>query len=182
MSTHGTTPEPPEDDTPETDDVDPRHLAPLVVDASSLHAHIDTLSAALHRYVDLAVGARAEFDAATVEDDPRIEAAEDEIGRLNAAISEAFETDLGLVSGHTTEAWESDDADDLDDVTPGATLVDISLTLAPGPLLTGADPLERALEIIEDAADEVTAALEAAGYTVDGWSVSRDLDIDDEDD
>lgn len=163
------------------DDVDPKHLAPLVVDPAALHAHVEALTAALHRYVDLAVGARAEFDAATVEDDPRIEAAEDEIGRLNAAVSEAFETELGLVSGHTTEAWESDDADMLDDDELG-TLVELTLTVSPGPLMTGDDPLEHALEIVEDAADQVTSALEDAGYTVDGWSVSRELDIDDDED
>ncbi|QIK82962.1 hypothetical protein [Sanguibacter sp. HDW7] len=163
------------------DDVDPKHLAPLVVDPAALHAHVDALTAALHRYVDLAVGARAEFDAATVEDDPRIEAAEDEIGRLNAAVSEAFETELGLVSGHTTETWESDDVDLVDDAEHG-TLVELTLTVSPGPLMSGDDPLAHALEIVEDAADQVTSALEGAGYQVDGWSVSRELDIDDDED
>lgn len=157
-------------------DVDPKHLAPLVVDPAALHARVDELTAALHRYVDLAVGARAEFDAATVEDDPRIEAAEDEIGRLNAAVSEAFETELGLVSGHTTESWESDDLDDLDDDL--GTLLELTFTVSPGPLTTGDDPLDRALEIVEGAAEHVTTALEDAGYTVDGWSVSRDINLD----
>lgn len=165
------------DEDSDLDDVDPKHLAPLVVDSTALHARVDELTAALHRYVDLAVGARAEFDAATVEDDPRIEAAEDEIGRLNAAVSEAFESELGLVSGHTTESWESDGLDDLDDDDLG-TLVELTFTVSPGPLTTGDDPLERALEIVEDAADQVTNALEDAGYTVDGWSVSRDINLD----
>lgn len=171
------------DEDSDLDDVDPKHLAPLVVDSTALHSRVDELTAALHRYVDLAVGARAEFDAATVEDDPRIEAAEDEIGRLNAAVSDAFESELGLVSGHTTESWESDGLDDLDDDDLG-TLVELTFTVSPGPLTTGDDPLERALEIVEDAADQVTNALEDAGYTVDGWSVSRDinLDLDDDDD
>lgn len=171
----------PDDDLDDLHDVDPKHLAPLVVDSTALHARVDELTAALHRYVDLAVGARAEFDAATVEDDPRIEAAEDEIGRLNAAVSEAFESELGLVSGHTTESWESDDLDDLDDDDLG-TLVELTFTVSPGPLTTGDDPLERALEIVEDAADQVTTALEDAGYTVDGWSVSRDINLDLDDD
>jgi len=162
-------------------DVDPKHRAPLVVDPAALHAHVDALTAALHRYVDLAVGARAEFDAATVEDDPRIEAAEDEIGRLNAAVSAAFESELGLVSGHTTETWESDDLDDDDEASAG-TLVELALTVVPGPLATGDDPYERALELVEDAADRLTSTLEDAGYTVDGWSVSRELDLDLDDD
>ena len=169
------------DEDSDPDDVDPKHLAPLVVDSTALHSRVDELTAALHRYVDLAVGARAEFDAATVEDDPRIEAAEDEIGRLNAAVSEAFESELGLVSGHTTESWESDGLDDLDDDDLG-TLVELTFTVSPGPLTTGEDPLERALEIVEDAADQVTNALEDAGYTVDGWSVSRDINLDLDDD
>lgn len=169
------------DEDSDLDDVDPKHLAPLVVDSTALHSRVDELTAALHRYVDLAVGARAEFDAATVEDDPRIEAAEDEIGRLNAAVSEAFESELGLVSGHTTESWESDGLDDLDDDDLG-TLVELTFTVSPGPLTTGDDPLERALEIVEDAADQVTNALEDAGYTVDGWSVSRDINLDLDDD
>lgn len=170
------------DEDSDVDDVDPKHLTPLVVDSTALHARVDELTAALHRYVDLAVGARAEFDAATVEDDPRIEAAEDEIGRLNAAVSEAFESELGLVSGHTTESWESDGLDDLDDDDDLGTLVELTFTVSPGPLTTGDDPLERALEIVEDAADQVTNALEDAGYTVDGWSVSRDINLDLDDD
>ncbi|MGP7960544.1 hypothetical protein ACTVCO_06990 [Sanguibacter sp. A247] len=188
MNINDATPQTPDDNGPDADDVDPAHLAPLVFDASELHAHIESLTAALHRYVDLAVGARAEFDAATVEVDPRIEAAEDEIGLINAEISRIFDADLGLVSGHTTEAWDGRevpfllDEDDDDEDTPGATVIDISLTVAPGPLHTGADPLERALEIVENAADDVTATLEDAGYTVDGWSVSRELADDDEDD
>lgn len=168
-----------EDD--DEDDIDPKHLAPLVVDASGLHAHVDALTTALHRYVDLAVGARAEFDAATVEDDPRIEAAEEEIGRLNAAVSEAFEVELGLISGHTTETWESDDLDDDED--EGGTLLELTFTVNPGPGASGDDPLERALEIVEEAAEQVTNTLEDAGFLVEGWSVSRelDLDVDDED-
>lgn len=89
------------------DDVDPRHRAPLVVDATPLHALVDELSALMHSYVSTAVGVRAEFDAATAEDDPRVGDLEDRIARLNTRLGEAFEQQLGLVSGHTAESWRT---------------------------------------------------------------------------
>ena len=42
------------------------------VDSTALHALVDELSAALHSYVDTAVGVRAEFGATEADEDPRI--------------------------------------------------------------------------------------------------------------
>lgn len=164
------------------DDIDPRHLAPLVVDAQPLHELVTTLTAALHDYVDTAVGVRAEFDSATAEDDPRMEVVEDRIAQINSALAEAFEKQLGLVSGHTTEAWDEDDADDDEDVDDdGTATFELSFTVAPTELV--APDIDAAFAVVESAGEDAVRRLYASGFEVREWGVSRDLfeDVDDDD-
>lgn len=181
MSTDPTAFDPHDGDEEETD---PRHLAPLEVDPAPLHAMVDELTACLHRYVDTAVGIRAEFASATAEDDPRIEAVEEEIARLNAAISERFETDLGLVSGHTIEAWEEDEEsdDDADDEhEDGAVVFDMEFLVAPG--IEGTEErLDEAFSILEEGGNTIASSLIGAGFTVRQWELSRDAVYGDDDD
>lgn len=163
-----------EDD--EDDDVDPRHRAPLVVDATPLHALVDELSALMHSYVSTAVGVRAEFDAATAEDDPRVGDLEDRIARLNTRLGEAFEQQLGLVSGHTAESWEDDDEDDEDENDESGTF---ELTF----VVDLDDDLDHdaQLELVENLGTATADQLEAAGLDVQHWGVAY-LGDEDEDD
>jgi len=159
------------------DDVDPRHRAPLVVDAAPLHALVDELNELLHSYVGTAVGVRAEFDAATAEDDPRVGDLEDRIGALNTRLSEAFEQQLGLVSGHTNESWDDDeDEDDEDDDESGT--FELSFVVD----VDGALDHEARFTLVDSVGAATADQLEAAGLDVQHWGVSflGDEDEDDE--
>jgi len=159
------------------DDVDPRHRAPLVVDAAPLHALVDELSELLHSYVGTAVGVRAEFDAATAEDDPRVGDLEDRIGALNTRLSEAFEQQLGLVSGHTNESWDDDEDDQDEDDDEGGTF-ELSFVVD----VDGALDHEARFTLVDSVGAATADQLEAAGLDVQHWGVSflGDEDEDDE--
>lgn len=177
-----------EDTTPPSapdEDSDPRHHAPLVVDAAPLHALVDELGALLHEYVDTAVGVRAEFDAPTAEDDPRVEVVEDRIARLNTAIMEAFEERLGLVSGHTAESWEDEDEDEDtgagadDDDADGPPVFELSFVLT----VADADGRDHdeLFQVVDTVGTTMVEQLADTGLEVREWGVSYASAEDDED-
>ena len=170
------------DDALDEDDegVDPRHGAPLVVDAAPLHALVDELGELLHSYVSTAVGVRAEFDAATAEDDPRVGDLEDRIGKLNSRLSEAFEEQLGLVSGHTSESWDDEDDEDDDEDADESGAFELSFVVD----VDGALSDEARFAVVDSVGAATADQLAAAGLDVQHWSVtfvaSEDDDEDDE--
>lgn len=150
--------------------IDPKHLSPSRYDPAELHALVDDLATALHGYVDVAAGIRAEFDAATAQDDPRIEAVEDRLGQINAEISRRFEEDLGILSGHTAEVWVDldDDETEDDDLTDGA-VYEMGFIVAPR-----ADAeYEDAFNLIESGGERIVRDLFEAGFEVQEWGTSR---------
>ena len=159
------------------DDVDLRHRAPLIVDAAPLHALVDELTTLLHGYVDTAVGVRAEFDAATAEDDPRVEDVEDRIARLNNRLGEAFEKELGLVSGHTGEAWDDEDADDDEDEDEDG-VYELSFTVS----IDDDRDHDETMDLIDGVGSATVDQLEAAGLAVQHWGVAYMDTEEDEDD
>lgn len=167
------------DDVPADDardeQTDDRGERPLVVDPASLHTLVDELSAALHAYVDVAAGVRAEFDAETADDDPRVELAEAAVQRLNTAFDERFESDLGMTSAHTSYSW--DDAEDEDDDTEYESL---QLEMMLGRAGHTEDDLDEALELLDEAAQSLAQQLESRGFEVPQWACSHERYLDED--
>lgn len=161
-----------------------RDSAPLLVDASPLHALVDQLSAALHAYVDTAVGVRSEFDAETADDDPRVEVAEQLVEQFNTAFDTAFEDSLGMVCGHTGLSWDEedgDDEDDLDELTdPNLWQFELNAdaTRSASPDVSVQD----ALSALKEQFESFLRGLEPLGYETTDWYCAADLIDDDSDD
>ena len=161
--------------------------APLTdVDPAGLHAAVDSLAAALHEYVDAAVGVRAEFGSTEADEDPRILALEARVGLLNAALYDQIHDRLGMHSDLTGMTWQEDEGG-LDD---GAASEDdetdtfhVGLVVLRTPA-AGDRTLDSALDIVESGAGELTQALAEAGFEVAEWGVARGSHVDfgDEDD
>ena len=162
--------------TPETEPDDDRSGRPLVVNAAALHALVDEMSRALHSYVDVAVGVRAEFDAETADDDPRVELAEAAIERLNTAFDEQFESDLGMTSAHTSYAWDEESEDEEDDSEYESLQLEMMLERAGH---TDAE-LDEALELLDTAAQSLAQMLESRGFEVPQWACSHERYLDDD--
>ncbi len=155
----------------DVDDVDPKHLSPLNVDPQGLHGLIDKLTQALHEYVDVAVGIRAEFDAATSEDDPRIDAVEDRVGEINAEISERFEAELGLISAHTNEMWDGDaEEDDVEIESLSGSVFEMGFLVVP---TTATASVDNAFALVESGGQRIADHLAAIGFEVQEWGASR---------
>lgn len=157
------------------EDVDPRHLSPLDIDAAGLHGLIEDLTRALHEYVDVAVGIRAEFDAATAEDDPRIDAVEDQVGKINAQISERFEAELGFISSHTNEMWDSDGEEHDAHVIEGfetltGSVFEMGFLVVPA---SSAASIDSAFALVESGGERIAHELAEAGFEVQEWAASR---------
>jgi len=148
------------------------------VDAAPLHAAVDSLAAALHHYVDSAVGVRAEFGAAESDDDPRILLLENRVGQLNAQLFDALHDALGMHPDLTSSVWEPQDGHDLEgahDVPEGyeqAELFYLGFMVA-APPDTAAMTLDGAIDVLDEAGQGVTAAFADAGYEVVEWAASR---------
>ncbi|MGO1317143.1 MAG: hypothetical protein ACTMIR_08930 [Cellulomonadaceae bacterium] len=146
----------------------------MVPRTAGLHAAAAELAEALHRYVDVTAGARAEFDAGTAQDDPRVEEVELRIARLNARFAEAFENELGVVSGHTIESWDAGDPDEDADADLDAEPEDASTTLMLGFTLTGTPaPMQETLDIVWAGGARIVGDLVEAGYEVREWETSH---------
>ncbi len=157
----------------DVDDVDPKHLAPLHIDADGLHQLINDLTGALHEYIDVAVGIRAEFDAATSEDDPRIDAVEDRVGEINAQIADRFESELGFVSAHTNEMWDADteQEDPTDDVESlSGSVFEMGFLVVP---TSSTASVDSAFALVESGGQRIADHLAAIGFEVQEWGASR---------
>lgn len=165
--------------------------APLPgTDAAPLHAAVDALAAALHEYVDTAVGVRAEFGAAESDDDPRVLSLENRIGQHNAMLFDALHDSLGMHPDLTSSVWEpAEDAAHDHDIPDGfepAEVFYLGFLVAAPP--EGVDmTLDGVITVLDEAGEDVTAAFADAGYEVVEWAASRGEapgfgDDDDEDD
>ncbi|GAA2245504.1 hypothetical protein GCM10010401_18640 [Rarobacter faecitabidus] len=151
------------------------------MDATELHRRVDELSAELHRYVETAVGVRSEFDAATADDDPRVEAAESAVERANTAFDTAFEETLGMVCSHTGFADEDDEDTEGDEDSHDS--ITLELTFDPAPDTSGVRAaIAQAMDDLDEFAHALSARLEARGVTVSHWACIHESYADEDDD
>lgn len=159
------------------------NATPLAVDPGPLHALVDQITAALHAYVDVAAGVRAEFDADTADDDPRVEAAEQRIERLNTTFDDVFETTLGMTSGHTGYWWDEDEEeeDDVEDSPHEA--LHLEMLVERGEHADEA--FDDVLTLLDESAQQLAQTLEERGFVVPQWACGHERyvdSVDDEDD
>jgi hypothetical protein len=157
--------------------------APLTADATDaaeLHAAVDALADALHDYVDGAVGVRSEFGASDSDDDPRVLALENKVGRLNADLFDAIHAALGMHPDLTSSVWEPGAGGAEGEAGPvagqrvTAELFFLGFMVATPP--TSADmTLEGVIDVLDTAGEGVTEHMASAGYQVVEWAASRGL-------
>ena len=82
------------------------------VDPTALHGVVDKMAAALHSYVETAVGVRAEFGAHEADEDPRVLALESQVGTLNAQLYDLLHETLGVHADLTGMTWDEDEHDE----------------------------------------------------------------------
>ncbi|WP_125774158.1 hypothetical protein [Antribacter gilvus] len=149
--------------------------APMgAVDPEPMHRAVDALASTLHEYVKAAVGVRAEFGASEADEDPRILALEDRIGRLNASLFDTLHDALGMHPDLTSSVWEPEggEAVDLDDHTHPTDAEAFYL----GFLVTasGADAtIDGVIDLLDAAGEGVAEQLHEGGYDVVEWAASR---------
>lgn len=162
---------------------------PLVgVDAEQLHASVDRLAAALHRYVDTAVGVRSEFGAHEADEDPRVLSIEHEVGGLNAELYDLLHTRLGMHADLTGMSWGDEDETD-EDAAPSDEVLDsfhLGFVVGPGPAASDRS-LDSVLDVLDSSGADIAQTLVDAGFEVTEWGVSRgapvlfeEVDEDDE--
>ncbi|WP_456845639.1 hypothetical protein [Cellulomonas sp. P5_C6] len=171
---------------------DPAHgPEPLVgVDPADLHAAVAALATALHGYVDVAVGVRAEFGSTEADEDPRVLALESEIGGLNAKLYDLLHERLGLHADLTGMSWGDDEHGDADAPPSDAEIDTFHLGFVVGPPPGTSDlSLDSVLDLVEQGGAELAQHLVDAGFEVGEWGVSRGAAVafeedepDDEDD
>ncbi|QCB95400.1 hypothetical protein E5225_12830 [Cellulomonas shaoxiangyii] len=153
------------------------------VDATDLHAAVDALSAALHAYVETAVGVRAEFGAREADEDPRVLALEARVGGLNAGLYDLLHSRLGLHADLTGMTWD-DRPDPAAEPGERDTFHLGFVVELPGGVtdLT----LESVLDVVDDGGAQITQTLVDRGFVVGEWGAGRGapvlLDDDDEED
>jgi hypothetical protein len=177
-----------------------------------LHTLVDEYTRALHHYVDVAAGVRAESSGpAEAGEDPRLEVAAREAALAMGRLEDACTSGLGLTAD-VGMAWVEDTVEgtapdvlspeepvgedaavvhpDDEDLVADAFHLHFAVLAALGP---GGDPLDGVLEVVEEAGYEVVTRLEEAGYEVPEFGISRgdpepfdflagEPDEDDEDD
>jgi hypothetical protein len=156
------------------------------VDAAELHAAVEQLSAALHGYVDTAVGVRAEFGAHEADEDPRVLSLEGDIGALNARLYDLLHDQLGMHADLTGMSWGDEEETDAD-APPVPDAVDtFHLGFVVGPQAAASDmSLDSVLDLIDSGGADIAQHLVDAGFTVSEWGVSRGAPVmfeEDEDD
>lgn len=156
------------------------------VESADLHAVVDQLAAALHGYVDTAVGVRAEFGSTEADEDPRILALESEIGGLNASLYDLLHDRLGLHADLTGMSWGDED-EDADALAEPLEVDTFHLGFLIGPPVGTSDlSLDSVLDLVEQGGSDLAGRLVEAGFVVDGWGASRgapfDFDEDDDED
>jgi hypothetical protein len=165
--------------------------APLgAVDPAPMHAAVDALAAALHEYVEAAVGVRAEFGAHEADEDPRILALEQRVGANNARLFDTLHDALGMHPDLTSSVWEPDQGEpgsDAADAAPRDTVAEeffLGFVVAP-PAGTADVGLEDVVSLLDDAGSAVVQRLVESGFDVVEWTASRGDafdDLDDDDD
>ncbi|MDM7830859.1 hypothetical protein [Cellulomonas edaphi] len=157
------------------------------VDATELHAAVEALAAALHSYVDTAVGVRAEFGAQEADEDPRILSLESEIGALNATLYDGLHATLGLHADLTGMSWGDEDEGDVDaaPVEPDVETFHVGFVVTRGSA-AGDRTLDSVLDVVEEGGATIAQAVVDSGFDVHEWGVSRgapvlfDEDADDD--
>jgi len=147
---------------------------PLEVNASPIHQSVDALAAALHEYVDTAIGVRAEFGAADADGDPRLLALEHSVGTLNAALFDELHDRLGVHPDLTCSVWVGDS--DEDEAPPVGERVAEEFflgLLVEEPDETTEMTLDGAVDLMDEAGAWVTSKLAEAGYNIVEWAVTR---------
>jgi hypothetical protein len=152
-----------------------RPLGP--VDARELHAAVDRLAAALHTYVDTAVGVRSEFGATEADEDPRVLALESRIGTMNAELYDRVHEVLGMHADLTTLAWDGDPEHD-DDAPAGSGTASAAeafhLGFVVGPPSGPSDlTMDSVLDLLDSGGEELVTRLVEAGFEVVEWATSR---------
>ncbi|WP_029290978.1 hypothetical protein [Cellulomonas sp. HZM] len=164
--------------------------APLTgVDAADLHGAVDALTAALHSYVDTAVGVRAEFGSSEADEDPRILSLEAEIGSLNAGLYDLLHERLGMHADLTGMSWGDEDEGDEDsvDVEPDVETFHVGFVVS-RTAAAGDRTLDSVLDVVEAGGGDIAQAVVDSGFDVHEWGVSRgapvlfEADEDEEDD
>ena len=135
---------------------------------------VDQLAAALHGYVDTAVGVRAEFGSTEADEDPRILALESEVGSLNARLYDLLHERLGLHADLTGMSWGDEDEGDADGLPEPLEVDTFHLGFLVGPPAGTSDlSLDSVLDLVEQGGSELADRLVEAGFVVDGWGASR---------
>ena len=141
------------------------------VDPSRLHAVVDELSAALHGYVDTAVGVRAEFGSTEADEDPRILAIEAKVGTLNARLYDLIHDTLGLHADLTGMSWDDEEPEGPSDDEEVDTF---HLGIVVGPPQNASDlTLDSVLDMIDTGGADLAHTLQEAGFEVIEWGAAR---------
>ena len=156
------------------------------VDSTAMHAVVDDLAASLHRYVDTAVGVRAEFGATEADEDPRILALEATVGTLNARLYDLVHETLGLHADLTGISWDDEEPEGPAEEGEVDTF---HLGFVVGPPQAASDlTLDSVLDMIDTGGAELARTLQEAGFDVVEWGAARGApvhfgedDVDDED-
>ncbi|GIG40349.1 hypothetical protein [Cellulomonas phragmiteti] len=175
-----------QDEHPDEHDPASHGREPLTgVDAGDLRATVDELSAALHAYVETAVGVRAEFGAREADEDPRVLALEARVGGLNARLYDLLHARLGLHADLTGMTWDDGDADADSPVEPGAhDTFHLGFVVELPPTLSDLT-LDAVIDLVDDGGAQIAHALTERGYVVGEWGAGRGAPVlleDDEDD
>lgn len=152
------------------------------VDTAALHATVDTLTTALHEYVDTAAGVRAEFGASEADEDPRVLALEAQVSNLNARLYDLLHESLGMHSELTGMTWEDESEpasepsgdEDTDEFHLGFV---VSVPIGPAD-----QSIDAVLGIVDSGGAEIVERLLEGGYTVEGWGASRGAPVTFDDD
>jgi len=152
---------------------------PLVgVDGADLHRCADELAAAMHEYLETALGVRAEFGAHEADEDPRVLALEARVGALNAELYDLVHSTLGLHADLTSMAWDADEHEhspaDLDAAPESDTAEAFHLGFVVGPPNGTSDvTMDSVLDLLDQGGEELVARLVDAGFDVVEWATSR---------
>ncbi|GIG26030.1 hypothetical protein [Cellulomonas denverensis] len=153
------------------------------VDAAPFHRLVDELTAALHSYVDTAVGVRAEFGSTEADEDPRLLALENRVGTLNARLYDLLHGELGMHPELTGMIWEGEEPGHPEE-DERATVDEFHLGFVIGlPAEPTDQTAEAALGLIDNGGADLVERLIAAGFSVQEWGSSRGAPVgfDDED-
>jgi hypothetical protein len=148
--------------------------APLAAESEPIHRSVDALAAALHEYVDTAIGVRAEFGAADADGDPRLLALEHSVGTLNAALFDELHDRLGVHPDLTCSVWVGE-ADDEQAPPMGEKVAEEFFLgiLVEEPEDTTEMTLDGVVDLMDEAGAWATSKLAEAGYNIVEWAVTR---------